>query len=102
MDVNGTATSLHSKLNILPMSICTLGIIGVIILELFGSLFVLYSAYTNKYNLYAYYTIIAFIIFNIMVTMIYHYPINKKEFMNFLKNLSITGGFILLLDRYNN
>jgi len=101
VDVSGTATSLQQKTN-LPMLICTLGVIGVIILELFGSLFVIYSIYTNKYKEYLYYTLWLFIIFNIVVTIIYHYPINKKELVNFLKNLSITGGFILLLEQVKN
>jgi len=101
VDVSGTATSLQQKTN-LPMLICTLGVIGVIILELFGSLFVIYSIYTNKYKEYLYYTVWLFIIFNIVVTIIYHYPINKKELVNFLKNLSITGGFILLLEQVKN
>jgi uncharacterized membrane protein YphA (DoxX/SURF4 family) len=102
LDVDGTAQSLHKKLNFLPMEICTFGIILVIILEGIGSLFLLYFAYTNKYKEYAYNTIIAFILFNIVVTLIYHNPFEKKQFTNFLKNLSITGGFILLLDHVKN
>jgi uncharacterized membrane protein YphA (DoxX/SURF4 family) len=100
LDINKTAESLHSKLDILPMNLCVLAIIGVIILEFFGSLFVLYSVYTESNKKEVYYTIIAFILFNIMATLLYHYPNNKKEFINFLKNLSITGGFILLLELY--
>ena len=97
IDVIGTAELLHRKTN-LHMNICILGIIIVIILELFGSLFVLYSIYTNTNKKYTYYTIWVFIIFNIVVTLIYHNPFEQKQFTNFLKNLSITGGFILLLD----
>ena len=98
MDVSGNAESLHRKTN-LPMNICVLGIILVIILELFLSLFVLYSIYNKINKEYTYYTVWAFIIFNIVVTLIYHNPLEKKQFTNFLKNLSITGGFILLLDQ---
>jgi uncharacterized membrane protein YphA (DoxX/SURF4 family) len=100
LDLNKTAESLHSKLDILPMNLCVLAIIGVIILEFFGSLFVIYSVYNNTNKKEVYYTIIAFILFNIMATLLYHYPNNKKEFMNFLKNLSITGGFVFLLELY--
>lgn len=105
MDVNGTAESLHGKLLPvvkLPMSLCHLAIIGVIILELFGSLFVIYSTYTGKYKEYLYDVILIFIAFNILATMLYHFPDGKKELVNFLKNLSITGGFILLLDQVKN
>ena len=116
MDLNGTAESLHKKLeslpeNIcqlpgnlcqLPMNICQLAIVAVIILELFGSLFVVYSIYTEKYKNYAYYVVLAFIVFNILATALYHNPTNTKELVNFLKNLSITGGFILLLDQVKN
>jgi uncharacterized membrane protein YphA (DoxX/SURF4 family) len=100
LDVNGTAESLHSKLDILPMNLCILAIIGVIILECLGSIFILYSIYTDTNKKEVYYTVIAFILFNIMATLLYHYPSNQKNFRNFLKNLSITGGFVLLLDRF--
>jgi uncharacterized membrane protein YphA (DoxX/SURF4 family) len=105
IDVNGNAESLHSKLLpivTLPMILCQLGIIGVIILELFGSLFVIYSIYTKEYKEYLYYTVWLFIIFNITVSLIYHFPNGKKELSGFLKNISITGGFILLLDQVKN
>jgi uncharacterized membrane protein YphA (DoxX/SURF4 family) len=101
MDVTGNAESLHGKTN-LPMNICILGIIMVIILELFVSLFVLYSIYTDKYKEYLYYTVWLFIIFNITVSLIYHNPFEKKQLSGFLKNISITGGFILLLEHVKN
>jgi uncharacterized membrane protein YphA (DoxX/SURF4 family) len=105
IDINGTAESLHGKLlhvMNLPMNLCQLAIIGVIILELFGSLFVLYSIYTKEYKEYLYYVVLAFIAFNILATALYHNPFEKKELVNFLKNLSITGGFVLLLDQVKN
>jgi len=100
LEVNKTAESLHSKLDILPMNLCVLAIIGVIILEFFGSLFVLYSVYNDINKKEVYYTVVTFILFNIAATLLYHYPSNQKNFMNLLKNLSITGGFVLLLDRF--
>jgi uncharacterized membrane protein YphA (DoxX/SURF4 family) len=84
----------------LPMNLCILAIIGVIILEFFGSIFVLYSVYNNINKKEVYYTIIAFILFNVVATLLYHYPSNHKELINLLKNLSITGGFVLLLELY--
>ena len=105
MDVNGTAESLYGKLQHvieLPMNLCQLAIIGVIILELFASLFVVYSIYTKEYKEYLYYVVLAFIGFNILATALYHNPFDKKNWSSFLKNLSITGGFILLLDQVKN
>jgi len=84
------------------MNMFVLVIIIVIILELFVSLFVLYSIYNKINKEYTYYAVWAFIIFNIVVTLIYHNPFEKKQFSNFLKNLSITGGFILLLEHVKN
>jgi uncharacterized membrane protein YphA (DoxX/SURF4 family) len=101
IDINGTAESLRSRVT-LPMNLCVLAIIGVIILELFGSLFVIYSIYTDKYKEYLYYTVWLFILFNIAASLIYHNPFEKKQLNNFLKNLSITGGFIILLDHVKN
>jgi uncharacterized membrane protein YphA (DoxX/SURF4 family) len=101
MDTPGTAKYLHRYFSILPMNLCVLAIYMVIILQIFGSAIILYSAYTNKYRQNAYYTVIAFILFNIASTLIFHFPPVGKDYFNFLKNLSITGGFILLLDRFN-
>lgn len=100
-DVNKTAESLHNKFTLfeIPINICVLGIIMVIILEIVGSYVILYSTYTDTYKKEAYNVVLAFIIFNIVVTLIYHNPFEKKEFSNSLKNLSITGGFILLLNQ---
>jgi len=99
-NITGTAKYLQSKLTFLPISICILGIIGVILLKSLGSATILYSAYTNNYRKLAYYTVLAFIAFNVAATAIFHFPPVGDEYINFLKNLSITGGFILLLDRF--
>ena len=100
-NIIGTAKYLQSKLNFLPLFLCIIGIIGVIILKFFGSSIILYSAYTNKYKKIAYYSVIGLILFNIFATLIFHFPPLGEEYINFMKNLSITGGFILLLDKFN-
>lgn len=97
MNIKGTVDYLHGKLKLLPSAVCFLGIIMAIILQILGSLFILYSVYTNKYKQYAYYIVALFIIFNIFVTFIFHYPPVGDNYYDFLKNLSITGGFLLLL-----
>ena len=100
-NIEGTAKYLQSKLTFLPTSICIIGIIMVILLKFFGSGIILYSAFTNQFKQYAYYAVLAFIAFNIAASFIFHFPPIGDEYINFLKNLSITGGFILLLDRFS-
>jgi uncharacterized membrane protein YphA (DoxX/SURF4 family) len=99
-NINGMAQYLQSKLTFLPINLCILAIILVILLQSIGSSFILYSAFTNQYKQIAYYIVLAFIAFNILASLIFHFPPIGKEYMNFIKNLSITGGFILLLDRF--
>jgi uncharacterized membrane protein YphA (DoxX/SURF4 family) len=50
----------------------------------------------------AFLSVLGLIAFNIAATLIFHFPPVGDEYINFLKNLSITGGFILLLDRFKN
>jgi uncharacterized membrane protein YphA (DoxX/SURF4 family) len=100
-NIEGTAKYLQSKLTFLPISLCIIGIIGVILLQSVGSATILYSAYTNQFRKLAYYAVLGFIAFNIAATAIFHFPPVGDEYNNFFKNLSITGGFILLLDKFN-
>jgi hypothetical protein len=99
-NINGTAQYLQSNLTFLPINLCILAIILVILFQSLGSSFILYSAFTNKYKQIAYYIVLGFIAFNILASLIFHFPPIGTEYMNFIKNLSITGGFILLLDRF--
>ena len=99
-NINGTAQYLQSNLTFLPINLCILAIILVILFQSLGSSFILYSAFTNKYKQIAYYIVLGFIAFNILASLIFHFPPIGKEYNNFIKNLSITGGFILLLDRF--
>lgn len=101
LNLSGSAKYLQSKLKFLPTGLCIFAIVMVIILKIFASSFILYSAYTNKHKRFAYYSVIALILFNILTTLIFHFPPVDKEYINSLKNLAITGGFVLLLDRFN-
>jgi len=100
-DISGPAKYLQSKLTFLPIEICLFAIIMVIILQLLAPSFILFSAITNKAKSYAFISAIALIAFNILATVIFHFPPVGKEYLNFVKNLSITGGLILLLGRFN-
>ena len=101
-DISGTATGLKNKTNLnLPMNLFTLAIIIVILLEVVGSLFILYSTYTDKHKVQAAYTTLALAGFTILATLIYHQPTSQKEYYAFLKNLGLIGGLLLLADTLN-
>lgn len=100
MDLYGTAESLHKKINMLPRGVCVFGIVLVILLEIVGGSIVLFAAYTGRYKKLAYYAVLGFILFNIVATLIFHFPTVKGNENDFLKNLSITGGFLLLLEQF--
>lgn len=98
-NITGTAKYLQSHIP-LPINLCIIAIMMVIILQSVGSGIIIYSAITNKLRSLAFLTICAFILFNIFATLIFHFPPVGDQYLNFLKNLSITGGFVLLLDRF--
>jgi uncharacterized membrane protein YphA (DoxX/SURF4 family) len=75
-------------------------IIGVIGLLTLGSLLILYSLYTNKYEEYAYVATIGLAVFTAMTILIFHFPTNPDEMISFTKNLSIFGGLMLLSQRF--
>ena len=75
-------------------------ITGVIGLLALGSLLILYSLYTNKYEAYAYIATIGLAVFTAMTILIFHFPTNPNETISFTKNLSIFGGLMLLSQRF--
>jgi hypothetical protein len=75
-------------------------IVGVIGLLTLGSLLILYSLYTNKYEEYAYIATIGLAVFTAMTILIFHFPTNPDEMISFTKNLSIFGGLMLLSQRF--
>jgi hypothetical protein len=75
-------------------------IVGVIGLLTLGSLLILYSLYTNKYEEYAYIATIGLAVFTAMTILIFHFPTNPNEMISFTKNLSIFGGLMLLSQRF--
>jgi drug/metabolite transporter (DMT)-like permease len=76
-------------------------IAGVIGLLTFGSLLILYSLYTSKYEEYAYVATIGLAVFTAMTILIFHFPTNPDEMISFTKNLSIFGGLMLLSQRFS-
>jgi hypothetical protein len=77
-----------------------LTITGVIGLLTLGSLLILHSLYTSKYEEYAYVATIGLAVFTAMTILIFHFPTNPNEMISFTKNLSIFGGLMLLSQRF--
>lgn len=78
-----------------PYPINDLGIIGVILLEVIGSLIMIYYFFDGKIdNILIKNICLLFILFMIVVTPLYHPP--NKNIIPFLSNLTILGGFILI------
>ena len=75
-------------------------IVGVIGLLVLGSLLILYSLYTSKYEEYAYAATIGLAVFTAMTILVFHFPTNPSEMISFTKNLSIFGGLMLLSQRF--
>ena len=102
-DINGTAELLKSKVNLdLPFFLYTLAIVIVVLLELVGASLILYSSLTNNNKLYAYYSVLGLIGFTILATLLFHLSPFEKEKISLLKNLSIIGGLLLLLDKFKS
>jgi len=122
---DGTVKMLHSKLlfksfpfKSFPFKsfsklIAQLSIFGVILLFTFGSLFLLYATFmedkeininkkirenNNNRNIFIF-VVSMFILFMVLATALFHNPIvDPSQKIHFLKNLAITGGFVLLLN----
>lgn len=90
----------NSNSKMLVSLIYNVAIAGVIGLLTLGSLLILYSLYTSKYEEYAYVATIGLAAFTAMTILIFHFPTNPSEVISFTKNLSIFGGLMLLSQRF--
>ena len=92
---NQKVSTLMSKTN-LPYMINMLGIIGVILLEIFGSLIIILYYFDNKYinkKLFKFVKLL-FLLFLIVVTFLYHPPTDK--IIPFLSNLTTFGSLLYM------
>ena len=88
-------TSLLSTKTNLPFPINELGMIGVILLEIVGSLFIVYYFLYGGLDKEMVQKICqSFIVFLIVVTYMYHPPWDKM--IPFLSNVTTTGGLLLI------
>lgn len=96
---NSTVSSFKSKffMKNLPNIFYTLIIVSVIILEIVAPIIIMIDI-SGYYPLQAlsFFSTIGLAIFTILATLMYHPPTAPKEKINFMKNMSITGGLILL------
>ena len=81
----------------LPDIFYTLIIVGVIILEIVAPIIIMMNiSGFYPYRELSFLSAIGLAVFTILATLIYHPPTNPKERIGFMKNMSITGGLILL------
>ncbi len=71
-------------------------ILGVVILEIFAPVFILYSIQTNKHKYIAYISSISLAFFTVLATLLYHFPPIGGQYYSFMKNLTATGSLFLL------
>ena len=105
---------LHKKMN-LPIILLDFAMILVIFLEVFGSIYLLYSSFYFKNKTdndktdnnndqitldITNYVLYCFLAFLVVVTVIYHPPF--KKWIPFLSNLCTFGGFMLILYLFNS
>lgn len=97
-----TATNLKTKMSYLKQlplvffKFLTFSAIGI---ELVAPIFIMIGQLYSSFQIYSQLSIIALIVFTVIATLIYHFPTVQKEQTNFLKNLGLIGGLLVL---YNN
>ena len=94
-NLTGTAKGLKNIFWIkgLPLSFFQFTIFCVIILLIVAPSIILLASINKKYNLYAKLSCYALIAFTILATLLYHFPTDPSQRINFMKNISIIGGF---------
>ena len=80
----------------LPNIFYDLTILGVILLEIFAPIVIMFSLYTNTHTDCAYYSSVGLAIFTVLANLIYHFPTNKGQYSSFMKNLTAIGSLMLL------
>ena len=84
----------------LPIQFFQLAIICVIILLITAPIIMLYSVFNKSFRNYAILGCYSLILFTILATLLFHFPTDPKEMINFMKNISIIGGFLALSENF--
>ena len=86
-----------SKKTHLPFPLNDIGMVGVILLEIIGSLLIVYYFFGGDINKKLIKTILQiYLLFLIVVTILYHPPTDKM--IPFLSNVTTFGGMLLIYD----
>lgn len=86
-----------TKLFELPIIFCYLAIIVAIIIELICPIIIQIGVLYPKYKKYSLVSTIMLIIFTVIATYLYHFPPYKEQYYDFIKNVSIIGGLLVLM-----
>ena len=86
----------HFWIKNLPLWFFKLAIAGVIVLLICAPSVMLYAVFNPKYRLFAKYACYALIAFTLLASLLYHMPTDPSQRINFMKNMSIIGGFLAL------
>lgn len=101
MSFSSTVNGLQYMFGVkMPKIFYRIAILCAIMLEIVAPVIILLSLQTNMYQEYAYYSSIMLAIFTVLVTLIYHFPTTEGEYYSFMKNLSATGGLLLLSTQF--
>jgi hypothetical protein len=101
---SSTAKGINEKFifNKLPILVTNICLACVILVWIIGSILLVYAKLKNK-NKLGIFLSLTFLIFTLIITGYYHNPIiDSSQKIQFLKNLSIMGSFILTLDSFLN
>ena len=80
----------------LPRIFYDLTILGVVLLEIFAPIIIMFSLYTNTHTECAYYSSVGLAVFTVLANLIYHFPTNKGQYSAIMKNLTAIGSLMLL------
>ena len=101
---SSTANGINEKFifNKLPILVTNICLGSVIFVWIIGSILLLYAKLKNKNKIGIIVSLI-FFIFTLIITGYYHNPIvDSSQKIQFLKNLSIMGSFVFILDSFLN
>lgn len=97
---NVTSLKTRNIFRQLPYIFSSFGIFGTILIEIVAPLIILFSLFyfssitKSLVNI----SITSIIVFTLLASFLYHPPTNPNERINFLKNIGLIGGLILMYD----
>lgn len=102
--VGGFRKRLISKLSIsrnLPSIFFKLSIVIAIVIELLGSLVILYSSYKENYTHLDILATYSLLFFTVLATLIYHFPPFGTTYYPFISNVTSCGALLLIIKHIN-